>query len=555
MQRCGWPVLALAILAPLSNRSFAQDSDEAIRLLSPPDGASFGVCSCYDPPVFRWETSASFKTIEVQFSVNDFAKILVKLRVKPELGAAAVKPSTWRKILLLHRLRGGILQWKVVGTNADKSRIPSGVFSLELEEPEPAGNAAIEIPEAGAAPQISWETRCNQKFKVWFGSDRSFTRKKAISAAVKNPLIETRKRISLKASTWAAIGKLAGAGDAGVCWCVESLDTLRRTTRTRVLRFVPPPALKIERYDVGFFSIRKPKGWEVFTAGYCSTFAFLIQDPSRPLRRIFYFGQIGPVYTDQSAKDFDTWYTSQGYLEIPYVDAPVVFPPTAESFFAHWPEVAAMKAAEAFMPRFPRLDGLEIISVAPQPGYLPLPGADSALVRGIFAEGGATGEGQFFGTMVPLPFSGLAQAYIVLGATAPKEEFSMLLPTLVACLESFTLTDAYINWCFVQQQQIWEGVAEIGRTLSEASDIIYDAWVQRSAADDILAQKRSDAMLGFDRVYDPDTGTVYKVPAGWYEDFYEPMRDTMDMHGLQLVPGDDPYYWMSAPLGSFDEIH
>ena len=60
--------------------------------------------------------------------------------------------------------------------------------------------------------------------------------------------------------------------------------------------------LKLEKFDGGFFSIEKPRGWEVVTAGSCADFAFLMYDPDEPLRQIFYFGQVGPVYMSEQQK-------------------------------------------------------------------------------------------------------------------------------------------------------------------------------------------------------------------------------------------------------------
>ena len=51
-------------------------------------------------------------------------------------------------------------------------------------------------------------------------------------------------------------------------------------------------SLRLEKYDGGIFTISKPEGWEVITAGQCSTFAFLLKDPSSPLRQVFHFGEV-----------------------------------------------------------------------------------------------------------------------------------------------------------------------------------------------------------------------------------------------------------------------
>jgi hypothetical protein len=335
----------------------------------------------------------------------------------------------------------------------------------------------------------------------------------------------------------------------------HSIGTPTRTpipsTPTRTS--TPAPTLVMETYDVGptFFSIRKPRGWEVHIGGVCGTLGILIRDPASPLRQIFYFGLIGPVYLKEAQKQIDLDYiTSGGYNYITWLDAPAVDPLTTENFFVHWPDIADMKAATAFLPEFPKLTGLSVVSTTPLDSMIP--GGNSALLRGLFMENGVVGEGQFLGTVwVSSPFWGIpgggtGYGSILLGVTAPKGEFKNLETTLVASLDSFTVTQGYIDWCKWQQWKLWNAVAEEGRTLSETSDMIFEGWQNRSGSADIMAEKGSDAMLGVERVYDRSSGQVYEVPSGWYTT-YDVDRGGYDMNDLQLLSGDDLGLWMSAP--------
>jgi hypothetical protein len=315
----------------------------------------------------------------------------------------------------------------------------------------------------------------------------------------------------------------------------------------------PTMSSELELFDVGanFFSIRKPKGWEIHIDGVCSTLGILIRDPAVPLRQVFYFGLIGPVYLKEAQRQIDLNYIhSGGYNFITWLDAPAVDPLTTENFFVHWPGIAAMKAATDFMPEFPELTGLTVVSNTPQSSMIP--GGNSALLRGLFMENGTVGEGQFLGTVwVSFPFTGVpgggtAYGSIILGVSAPMREFKDVEARLIASLESFTVTQGYINWCKLQQGQLWGAVAREGQTLSETSDMIFDGWQNRSHASDIIAEKGSDAMLGVDRVYDPSTNQVYEVPVGWYTT-YDAHRGEYTMNDLQLLPPDNWKLWTSAP--------
>jgi hypothetical protein len=72
------------------------------------------------------------------------------------------------------------------------------------------------------------------------------------------------------------------------------------------------PSLTLEKYDGGFFTFNNPTGWEVVTAGGCSTFAFYTRDKDNPANQVFYFGEIGPVYLAQEQKEVDQNYVDMG---------------------------------------------------------------------------------------------------------------------------------------------------------------------------------------------------------------------------------------------------
>ncbi len=319
----------------------------------------------------------------------------------------------------------------------------------------------------------------------------------------------------------------------------------------------PTDPLPLERFDAGFFSIDKPRGWTVTTAGRCSEFAFLIRDPGNPLRQIFYFGTVGPVYLSQAQKTLDSLYVSQGGFPHTWLDAPVVDPLTPENYLAHWPAIAHMDAAAAFMADFPELADLALIATGSQAAMLP--GGATGNARGLFAADSRVGEGMFLATVkVFMPYNGNPGAgtgygHFICGVTAPKAEFPRLVGRLIESLESFTITQTYVDDCLRQQQQVWGAIAAAGQTLSEASDIIWDGWVERTHAEDISAERWTDAYRGVERVYDPATGEVYEVPAGWYEQ-YDRDRDQYEMNQLAPLPADDYELWMRAVLDGLSRI-
>ncbi|MBN2207868.1 MAG: hypothetical protein JW759_01010 [Candidatus Coatesbacteria bacterium] len=319
-----------------------------------------------------------------------------------------------------------------------------------------------------------------------------------------------------------------------------------------------PANLKLVPYNGGFFTISIPQGWQVITAGSCSTFAFVLRDPQNPLRQAFFFGQVGPVYISEQQRQYDLQYMAMGGYPIAQVDMPAVDPLTPGNFMANFSSIANSRIGQGFMPQCPRLDRFQLVSETAFPSFLP--NGRTGLVRAVFAKDGAVAEGLFLLTvaqMLPMmggPGCGIAYASLVSGITAPKREFASLEPTLRKSLESFTLTDAYVQNCMRSQAQAWEGVRKAGQTLRESSDILMKGWEERNKTYDIIAEKRSDAILGKERLYNPDTGEVYEFENGFY-DKYDLHRQQYEMSNLQPLPDNNIQLWTAPTKDGGQHLH
>ncbi|MBN2539353.1 MAG: hypothetical protein JXB09_04830 [Deltaproteobacteria bacterium] len=315
--------------------------------------------------------------------------------------------------------------------------------------------------------------------------------------------------------------------------------------------------LKLERFDGGFFSIDKPRGWEVTTAGMCASFAFLIRDPSQPLKQIFHFGEVGPVYMSMQQKQIDYQYMNMGGYPVTWIEMPVVSPLTPDNFLAQFHLIARTQVAQRFMPQCPRLDNLQVISSLPQQS--PIGGATTALMRALFTEGENLGEGLFLVTVAPMlpynggPGGGIAYGFLVTGITAPKKDFRNIENILTKSIQSYTVHQSYVNNCLRQQASTYSGILKAGKTLSETSDIIMQGWQNRNKADDIVAERRSDAILDKERLYNPDTGDVYEFKSGFY-DAYKLDQNRYEMNNLQALPRNDYDLWMKAPLDGYQHL-
>lgn len=77
----------------------------------------------------------------------------------------------------------------------------------------------------------------------------------------------------------------------------------------------------------------------------------------------------------------------------------------------------------------------------------------------------------------------------------------------------------------------------MGRTLSEANDSYNKAWQNRQVSNDASAQKFGDSILGYDRLYDTETGETYRSEYGFWED-YDSNREKYANKNLQMVPSN-----------------
>lgn len=122
----------------------------------------------------------------------------------------------------------------------------SDVFSFDVAGAEPVANPEISHTSKSTLPPpvLSWENRCNTKFKAWFGNGADFQRqgikKTAVSFEIKDPSgnggVFTQE---LTSGQWSSIRKLGGDVTGAVLyWYVESSDVFGRKKKTDVTPFV-----------------------------------------------------------------------------------------------------------------------------------------------------------------------------------------------------------------------------------------------------------------------------------------------------------------------------
>ncbi len=217
-----------------------------IDLTNPPHGQTYAICPDLGSSLFQWESSGVFAGIELQFSLtSDFSKIPVRVKGNSGVNQVILRSDTWKKVLLLPGVDGGVVYWTVIGIKKDKTTVAGNVFSFEVAGAEPVANPEISQTSKTALPPptLSWENQCNTKFKAWFGSRADFQngggRKVAVSFRVSDPNENQGiSTITLTSSQWASIRRLGGDVTGAILyWYVESWDALGREKKTDVISF------------------------------------------------------------------------------------------------------------------------------------------------------------------------------------------------------------------------------------------------------------------------------------------------------------------------------
>jgi len=308
--------------------------------------------------------------------------------------------------------------------------------------------------------------------------------------------------------------------------------------------------LGLTSWTDGAVSINMPIGWNIYTGGQCATKSILVRDPYVGLKQVFYFSEAGPVYASQERKQIDreNYNTISGSYKLPYLDSPLVSPLTAENFLNNFEALANMPFFQEAFPQVPIMTNVEIISKEEIVNKLAY-ATDGKLIRAKFKQNGRLGEGYFYIITVK-NFIGLGYGVMFVGITAPEGLLDLITPSLKKSLESYTINQGYITACDNAGKKAVAGILKAGQILNESSDTIMDVWENKLELEQRMSEKQNDAILGFSRLYDPDTGEVYEITPEFY-DHYQIHKDEFEMNYLEELPDDK---WDEAPLNGAEYI-
>lgn len=182
----------------------------------------------------------------------------------------------------------------------------------------------------------------------------------------------------------------------------------------------------------------------------------------------------------------------------------------------------------------PQLNNFTPIEEFPLNSSMASVALDDKIVRATFDNvfDGSLQQGLFSGTLVTNVLgAGSYSAYNVMGICAPDTDFPEYEPILNKILSSVSFSDSFVSQIMSSTQESYDTARQIGAELAAASQAYNDAWFKRQESYDIISQKQSDATLGYERVYNTDTGEIYKATNGFTDVYdgalYKPITDDM----------------------------
>ena len=302
--------------------------------------------------------------------------------------------------------------------------------------------------------------------------------------------------------------------------------------------------ITLEDYSTEVFSMKIPKGWTVQSGGQGIYYAIRVTDPKNENNQVFLMLKIQPILKSQSAKKAwqDYAILAGGAQYNLFSKAPVLESATTEGFFQVFGDVSSFinniePSLASF--KFPTFNNFTKLEESESQAILKSVAMDSKILRATFTGSkGEAGEGMFLATVVNFGNSyqmgvdmGYYMIYDITAITSKKDEFINYQDILMKCVNSIEFTDSYVKKTIDDSNAQTQQSLQINAQVQAAFDSYMSAWNNRSKTYDIMSQKQSDATLGYERVYDTDTGEIYKAYNGFTDDYsgnrYKSVTDDM----------------------------
>ena len=295
-----------------------------------------------------------------------------------------------------------------------------------------------------------------------------------------------------------------------------------------------------EDYNNGLVSLKIPKGWkvEIPQVDYIH-YTFKVYNPNnKNYMFIFNLKQEGFLKSDLARNTYAKYYPDSVFARLAPID-----PQTTEGFYKVWNENAHLANDIDFnYEYFPYLNEFNIIENL---GQTPLGGDilrasykndNNEAMQGLFTSNVMSIGTYYINTDIFNLFSDQVDVsplnvYNIIMMMAPDAEFNNWQSIYDYCLGTLEFSDTFVSGFNSEEASLVATIRANQKVYDQISDMIMDSWEQRNNSYDIISQKQSDATLGYERVYDTETGDIYKAYNGFTDDYhgnrYQAITDDM----------------------------
>lgn len=286
--------------------------------------------------------------------------------------------------------------------------------------------------------------------------------------------------------------------------------------------------IEYEDYDNGLVSLKIPKGWKVDVApvDYIH-YSFKVYNSSNPTYMLLFNMKLEGFNKSEASRNWQKTY----YPTVMFAKTPVINPQTTEGFFKVWNETAeyvnSTDVKSEFLPKLNEFKIVENLGKNPIGGDIlraTYTDSNGKLAQGLFTASVKDVGSYYVNSNMFNLFSDKIDVwplnvYNTILMTAPDEEFNNWQSILDNCLASMEFSDTFIKEFNKEESNIMSTIQANQKVYNEMSDMIMDSWEKRNNSYDIISQKQSDATLGYERVYDTDTGEIYKAQNGFMDHY------------------------------------
>ena len=292
--------------------------------------------------------------------------------------------------------------------------------------------------------------------------------------------------------------------------------------------------IKFTDFDNGLVKLKVPEGWKVDVIGDYIHYTIKVYNPENPIYQFFFNMKTEGYNKSEDAKNWQKKY----YPNNMFAKTSVIATKDTEGFYKIFNDLGTLNNTSKFT--FPTLTGFAVTDNLGKSNL----GGD--MLRATFKDAnGKEGEGIFTayvydagpyyvyenivsGKQIDIQYLNVYDAIFI---TAPKDELIDWQDTLNTICSSLNFTDTFINGFNKEQDAVMKNFQQIRELGNQISDGIMDSWEKRSKSYDIMSQKQSDATLGYERVYNTETGEIYKAYNGFTDDYdgkkYKAITDDM----------------------------